>query len=460
MKRLLRGSRYAQRAVFSACGLGAAALILQLTGGGVAGSAPSSAQGGFSSVTVRVPAANKAAPFNQKRTLRVPTGWSVEVWARVAGARFAVWTPQHTLLVSVPGSGDIVELDPGAKASAVPTETTLVDGLTEPQGMAFDTLNGQTVLYVAESDQIDRYVWNSNGTVGAQTVLVSGLPDLEPTGDDVHRVKEVAVGSDHTVYVDVGSSSNASPPDGNSVAPRASIMAYQPNGTGQIFATGIRNGDGLAFDPDGELWTAVNERDDISYPFHQSYGGFSDAYGQQIQKYVNNHPTDELAKVTSGRNLGWPYCDPDPDVSPGAAKTKFNYANVPFDADAQTNSGGTTLNCNTLAPIERGIPAHSAPLGLTFLEGSALPAKWANGAVVGVHGSWDKTPTPRAPAVLWFPWEADQKTLGSQVTLVSGFQGSNGSRWGRVVDAVPGPDGSLYVTDDSAGAVYRVTPGG
>jgi glucose/arabinose dehydrogenase len=409
---------------------------------------------------VRVPAANDASPFNEKHTLRVPTGWSVEVWARVAGARFAAWTPQHTLLVSVPGSGDIVELDPGAKTSAVPTETTLVDGLTEPQGMAFDTLNGQTILYVAESDQVDRYIWNSNGTVGAQTVLVSGLPDLEPTGDDVHRVKEVAVGPDHTVYVDVGSSSNASPPDGNSVAPRASVMAYQPNGTGQIFATGIRNGDGLALDPDGELWTAVNERDDIPYPFHQSYGGFSDASGQQIQKYINNHPTDELAKVTSGRNLGWPYCDPDPDVSPGAAKTKFNYANVPFDADTQTNAGGTALNCRTLAPIERGIPAHSAPLGLTFLEGSSLPTKWAAGAVVGVHGSWDKSPTPRAPAVLWFPWEAEQKTLGTQVTLVSGFQSANGSRWGRVVDAVPGPDGSLYVTDDTAGAIYRVTPSG
>ena len=271
-------------------------------------------------MTVRVPKANNASPFNQPHSLRVPTGWSVEVWARVAGARFAVWTPQHTLLVSVPGSGDIVELTPGAKAAAVPTVTTLVDGLTEPQGMAFDTLDGQQVLYVAESDQVDRYVWNANGTVGAQTVLVSGLPDLEPTGNDVHRVKEVAIGPDHTVYVDVGSYSNASPPDGNSVAPRASIMAYQPNGTGQVFATGIRNGDGLAFDPDGELWTAVNERDDIAYPFHESYGKFADAYGQQIQKYINNHPTDELAKVTAGRNLGWPYCNPDPDVSPGVAR--------------------------------------------------------------------------------------------------------------------------------------------
>jgi glucose/arabinose dehydrogenase len=456
---LPRGPRYAHRAVLSACGLGAAALILQLTGGGIAVSATPSSKGGFSSVTVHVPTANNSSPFNQPHSLRVPSGWSVEVWARVAGARFAVWTPQHTLLVSVPGSGDIVELTPGTKASAVPSETTLVDGLTEPQGMAFDTLDGQQVLYVAESDQVDRYIWNSNGTVGAQTVLVSGLPDLEPTGNDVHRVKEVAVGPDHTVYVDVGSDSNASPPDGNSVAPRASIMAYQPNGTGQVFATGIRNGDGLAFDPDGELWTAVNERDDIAYPFHQSYGGNSDAYGQQIQKYINNHPTDELAKVTSGRNLGWPYCNPDPDVTPGAARTKFNYANVPFDPDTGTNPGGTTLNCATLAPIERGIPAHSAPLGLTFLEGSTLPAKWAAGAVVSAHGSWDKSPTPRPPAVLWFPWNAQQKTLGNQVSLVSGFQSANGSRWGRVVDAVPGPDGSLYVTDDTAGAVYRVTPG-
>jgi glucose/arabinose dehydrogenase len=409
----------------------------------------------FSTVRLRVPEANAAAPFNQPHTLRVPSGWTASVWARVPGARFALWTPERTLLVSQPGSNQIVELRPGRNSAAVPTETTLVSGLTGPQGMAFDTLNDTTVLYVAESDELDRYVWNRNGTVGARTIVVANLPDTTPGGDDVHRLKEVTVGPDHTIYIDIGSSSNNSLPNGTSVAPRASVMAYQPDGKGHVFATGVRNGDGLAFDPDGELWTAVNERDQIPYPFHRSYDGIADAYGQVITAYVNEHPTDELAKLTPGRNLGWPYCDPDPDVSPGVAGSRLRYADLPFVRDVQTNPSGSALNCSKLAPIERGIPAHSAPLGLTFLEGSAMPAPWTSGAVVAVHGSWDRTP-PRAPAVLWFPWEASTKTLGAPVSLVTGFQNPDGSRWGRVVDAVPGPDGALYVTDDAAGAIYRI----
>jgi glucose/arabinose dehydrogenase len=172
---------------------------------------------------------------------------------------------------------------------------------------------------------------------------------------------------------------------------------------------------------------------------------------------VDNHPPDEVARLTAGRNLGWPFCDPDPDVKPGSPGTAENYGNMRLDADAQTNPGGHRLNCAKLAPINRGLPAHSAPLGFTFLRGSKLPAPWNAGAIVAVHGSWDRQP-PRAPAVLWLPWEPGSHTLGGAVTLMGGFQDPNGSRWGRTVDAVPGPDGALYVSDDQAGAIYRVVP--
>jgi glucose/arabinose dehydrogenase len=74
-----------------------------------------------------------------------------------------------------------------------------------------------------------------------------------------------------------------------------------------------------------------------------------------------------------------------------------------------------------------------------------------------VHGSWDRNPQ-RSPAVLWLRWEANARTLGAPITLVGGFQEPDGSRWGRAVDAVPGPDGALYVSDDQAGAIYRLVP--
>jgi glucose/arabinose dehydrogenase len=410
----------------------------------------------FANVALEIPAVNSGGTLTAGRTLMLPRGWSAEVWARVPGARLEAWTAGGDLLVSEPSNGVIVELIPHSRRSAPPTQRTLLSGLNSPQGMAFDKLDGHEVLYVAEANEVDRYAW-SGGRPHARTVIAPNLPFTGPAGSDVHALKNVVVGRDHEVYVDIGSESNASP-QSPSTPPRASVVGYRPNGTHmRVIATGVRNGDGLSIAPDGTLWSAINERDQIAYPFHRSYDGTADAYGQVITAYVNNHPPDEIAAMTPGRDVGWPYCNPDPDVDPGRAGTRYDYADVPFDADAQTNPGGTRLDCAKLQPIERGLPAHSAPLGFHFLEGSSLPAPWSDGAVVAVHGSWDRSP-PRPPAILWMPWEPKQHTLGDPTAIVGGFQEANGNRWGRTVDAVPGPDGALYVSDDLAGAIYRIVP--
>ena len=405
----------------------------------------------FVTVKLSVPRANRTGAFTTSHTLTVPRGWRVEVWAIVPNARLEQWTPQGSLLVSNPTDGQIYELTPHADRSAPPLRRTIISGLNQPQGMAFDHVNGREVLYVAETDQIDRYVWLRNH-VGARKVLIPHLP----SGDD-HTLKNIVVGSNHDLYFDIGSTANASPsPPSN--PPYASVMQYTSGGRRvRVWATGVRNGDGLSFAPDGSLWSAVNERDDIAYPFHMPYGGYSDAYGRVIQPYVNNHPSDEIAKLTPGRNLGWPYCNPDPDIHRGSASTKFKYTDLPFDRDEQTNPTGHSLDCGKLHPLNLGIPAHSAPLGFHFLASSKLPARWRAGAVVAVHGSWDRDP-PRAPGVLWMPWDAKHHTLGTARGLITGFQYPNGNRWGRTVDALPGPDGALYVSDDTAGAIYRVVP--
>jgi glucose/arabinose dehydrogenase len=418
---------------------------------GGAGSRADAAAGRFDRVTLRVPAVNSA--FGRAHVVTVPRGWTAEVWAIVPGARLEAWTPEGDLLVSSPDNGFVDELIPRPVRSQPPGRSTLLSGLHGPQGMAFTNRGGQEYLFVAEANEIDRYAWR-DGALGARKVIVRGLPD-----GGAHPLKNVVVASDDTVYFDIGSASNASPPGGTS-PPRATVMAVDPNGDHlRVFATGVRNGDGLSIAPDGTLWTAVNERDNIAYPFHRPYGGHADADQDVMPSYVDNHPPDELARLTAGRDLGWPYCDPDPDVQPGRAGTALNYGDMPFDADAQTNPGGRTLRCSTLSRIDRGLPAHSAPLGLHFLQGSRLPRPWSSGALVAVHGSWDREP-PRAPAVLWLPWEAGTRTLGPAITLVGGFQNPDGSRWGRPVDAVPGPDGALYVSDDQTGAVYRLVPPG
>jgi glucose/arabinose dehydrogenase len=94
---------------------------------------------------------------------------------------------------------------------------------------------------------------------------------------------------------------------------------------------------------------------------------------------------------------------------------------------------------------------------MTFLAGSKIPAPWSGGAVIAAHGSWDRQP-PQAPVVLWLAWNTAQRTLEPAVTLIGGFENSGGSYWRRPVDAVPGPDGALYVSDDTAGAIYRLVP--
>src|SRR3984885_13504951 len=247
-----------------------------------AGPSSANAPAGRSSTPLTVPAGERGGALSTTHTLTVPAGWTARVWARVPGARMEAWTPEGDLLVSDPGNGSVMRLRPGAAGTA--TVTTLLSGLTNPQGLAFASLDGRPVLYVAESDEVARYPWGAGGISGNRTVIAGGLPDADPSGDDVHRAKDVTVAADGTVYFNVGSSSNANPDDRSMSPQRAVIMAVSPGGTGlRVVERGVRNGEGLAVAPNGTVWTAVNERDNIPYPSHTAYATSSDAFGQDIQ---------------------------------------------------------------------------------------------------------------------------------------------------------------------------------
>ncbi|AKK30146.1 gluconolaconase [Mycobacterium sp. EPa45] len=398
---------------------------------------PASAPAGLAPVPVAVPAELGGTPFDMPRRALVPPGWTMAVWARVPKARLAAWAPDGALLVSVPAAGRVLRLVP---ARPRPQQSVLLDGLDQPHGLAFD---GGT-LYVAESDEVDAFDYRGSVADGRR-VVAGGLPDdrsPELGGAYAHALKSVAVGRDGAVYFSIGSTGNITADDRTAEPPRATIMRIPPEGgPARPFATGVRNGTGLAVAPDGAVWTAVNNRDQVPDPRPgPSYGRITD--------YVNDNPPESVARLTPGRELGWPYCNP--DVGDGPA----------FVRDVQTNADGSKLDCAALPPVEQTLGAHSAPLGLSFTTG-ALPPPYDSGALAGVHGSWNRTPA-RAPEVSFFAWDAGSlaSTLGPQRTLVGGFQDQDGSRWGRPVAAVAGPDGAVYITDDYAGAVYRLAPPG
>jgi glucose/arabinose dehydrogenase len=393
--------------------------------------APAPASAALVSAPVAAAGDLAQSPFDEPRQALIPAGWSMSVWARIPKARLEAWTPDGALLVSVPGSGEIVKMTP--KPGAAPQQSTLLNGLDQPHGMAF----ADSTLYVAESDQIDAYDYAGGAATNRRTVAAD-LPDArspELQGAYAHALKSVAVGPDGAVYFSIGSTGNISQADREANPPRATIMRVPPGGdVAQPFTTGVRNGTGLAVAPDGSVWTAVNNRDNAPDPD-----------GNVDSQYVNDHPPEALAKLTPGRELGWPYCNPDGGP-----------ANLRFIRDMSSNKDGSRMDCASLPPVEQSFGSHSAPLGLAFTTG-VLPAPYAAGALAGVHGSWNRQP-PRAPEVSFFPWR--DGTLGDQQTLVGGFQADDGSRWGRPVAAVVGPDGAVYVTDDSAGAVYRLAPPG
>ncbi len=383
------------------------------------------------SVPLTVPGDMAEAPLDEPRQALIPEGWTIGVWARIPEARLETWTPDGALLVSLPATGEIVKLTP--KPGAAPEQSTLLEDLDQPHGMAF----AGSTLYVAESDQIDAYDYANGAAVNPRTVAAD-LPDArspELNGAYAHALKSVAVGPDGAVYFSIGSTGNISEEDRDADPPRATVMRIPPGGGAAApFATGVRNGTGLAVAPDGSLWTAVNNRDNAPDPD-----------GNVDTQYVNEHPPEALARLTPGRELGWPYCNPDGGP-----------ADLAFIRDMSTNRDGARMDCAALPRVEQSMGAHSAPLGLAFTTG-ALPAPYADGALVGIHGSWNRQP-PRAPEVSFFPWR--DGGLGDQQTLVGGFQAEDGSRWGRPVAAVVGPDGAVYISDDYAGAVYRLAPPG
>jgi hypothetical protein len=166
--------------------------------------------------------------------------------------------------------------------------------------------------------------------------LYPNLPDAsspELRGAYGHELKNLTIGPDRHLYVDIASSTNADPKDTTSDPIRCAIYRYDLNGGNRtLFAKGIRNAEGLAFvSGTNALWAVVNGTDNIRFPFHRSWKGSGlDDYGKRITSYIDDHPPDTFIHVKLGADYGWPFAEPDPDSPSGLD-------DMPLDPSYETN---------------------------------------------------------------------------------------------------------------------------
>ncbi|MBD2528386.1 PQQ-dependent sugar dehydrogenase [Nostoc flagelliforme FACHB-838] len=398
---------------------------------------------------LKVPSTMTSWPFNTNRYLKVPPNFSASVYARIEKARFMAVAPNGDLLVSQPSKGKVLIVRPNGTKD--PIISDFVTGLRKPHDIVFHKIGNTTYIYISETHQINRFIYNS-GDIVAQNrqIVVTGLPDSstsELKGSYGHELKNIALDANHKLYVSIASTCNACKEDTVSNPKRGAIYVYNADGTNQrLFAQGLRNAEGLAFVPGtNDFWVVVNNRDQIAYPFNDSTGN----YGKIIPSYVDDHPPEEFTKVRDGGNYGWPFCNPNPDTPNGLN-------NMPFDRDYQYNADGN-VNCNAMDRISKGIQAHSAPLGLTFLQNTNFPSLYSSGVVTALHGSWNRR-KKTGYKIAYFPWNSTTKTPGDEMDLVNGWliPGTQ-DVWGRPVDMVVDQQGNLLISDDYSGTIYKLS---
>lgn len=412
-------------------------------------------------VEVQVPRTLRLPPFDITRHLQVPAGFAIDVAARVPDARFMVMLPNRDMLVSNPENGSITLVRPAEQSGASPIyQGVFASGLHHPHDLALHRVRGIDYLYIAESDRIARTRYQPGAIkIGPLETIVADLPDAstaELNGRYGHQLKNIALHGDE-LYVSIASTCNVCASDLRANPVRAAIHAYDADGGGgRLYARGLRNAEGVRFQPGTDvLWAAVNSRDNIAFPFHRDLDGDgSDDYGKVLPGYVDQHPPDLLTRVRDGGNYGWPYCNPNPDQGLDA---------MPYDRDVQLNADGGALDCNTIDRVTKGIAAHSAPLGLNFLQEPDLPDPFNNAMLVALHGCWNCTRLNGHKVVMYGLRE--DGTPGDAMDLVSGWitDAEKRQRWGRPVAALGDGKGNIYISDDFSGTIYRLrrlTPAG
>ena len=331
-----------------------------------------------------------------KRPKEIVMGW-VEKWATSGGKT---------------GESNRITLLRDSKGNGVPdTKTVFLDHLNSPFGVV---LVGND-LYVANTDAIVRYPYHEGET--KITDPGTTLTPLPGGPIDHHWTKSLTASPDGSLlYVGVGSNSNITENGMEAEHNRADILEVdRATGRFRVFASGLRNPNGLTFEPQSHaLWTVVNERDEIGPDLVPDY----------------------MTSVKDGAFYGWPYSYYGQHVDPRVK---------PQRADLVAKA----------IPPDYALSSHVAPLGLVFNTGSSLPQNYAGGAFVGEHGSWNRQ-VLNGYKVVYVPF-TNGKPSGMPQDVVTGFLDSRDNARGRPVGLALDKSGALLIADDVGNTVWRVT---
>ena len=338
-----------------------------------------------------------------EQPISLPPGFAITVYASgLYDPRMMAIGPDGELYLAERGAGRIVRLpDRDKDGVADGVEAVGVD-LASPSSLAFYQ-DGS--LYVGETRRVVRLSQpDERGVYQQREIIVEGLP----AGG--HNTRTVLFSPDWAdLFVSVGSSCNACDEQDPR---RAAILRYDPDGGDErTYAAGLRNAVGITFRPGtDELWATNNGRDMLG----------------------DDLPPDTVQLVRQGDDFGWPRCH-----SGRISDPEFGGAQA----------------CDGVTPPAVELQAHSAPLGLTFYSGEQFPEEYRGDLFVAYHGSWNRS-VPTGYKVVRIPMEG--ATPGPAQDFATGWLGVDGSAWGRPVDVITAADGSLFVSDDAGGKVYRV----
>jgi len=325
-------------------------------------------------------------------------GWFFKHYQKQAGGA-APSANRITLLRDADGDG------------VAETRTVFLSGLNAPFGMA---LVGN-VLYVANTDAVMRFPYDSGQT--RITAAGTKVADLPAGPLNHHWTKNLIANRDGSkLYVAVGSNSNAGENGIEKEEGRAAVWEIDPStGMHRVFASGLRNPVGLAWEPDaGALWVAVNERDELGSDLVPDY----------------------MTAVRDGAFYGFPY--------------SYYGQHV----DARVKPQRPDLVAKAIAP-DYALGPHTASLGLAWSGATTLPAPFTHGMFVGQHGSWNRNPRS-GYKVIFVPF-AEGAPSGKPIDVLTGFVNARGEAMGRPVGVAIARDGALLVADDVGNTVWRVT---